>query len=116
MCSPPPLSPSAELAAVAAAFFASPDPDEVDLVFMFRRIQAFGSPKQDVRWPTFRETSVDASDGEIRAIAFQYGVSAAALLAMAMRDGVRTRAHVEENAFRLRAQIEAPPSAPHGEF
>ncbi|WP_454917083.1 hypothetical protein [Xanthobacter sediminis] len=49
--------------AFARALISGPDPDAEDFLFMARRIQAFGEPKVDVRWPTIGETSADASDG-----------------------------------------------------
>ena len=111
-------SPAPDLSAFARGFGAGPNPDAEDILFSIRRIQAFGMPKREVRWPTFAETQADAPDGEIRAVAHQYSVPAAALFALAETDGRRSRDTVEANAFRLKRHLDAGKSlsealAPH---
>ncbi|MDQ0506417.1 hypothetical protein [Xanthobacter agilis] len=103
----PAPSPAPDLPAFARDLVSGPDPEAMDAIFMFRRIQTFGEPKRDVRWPTYGETRADASDGEIRGIALQYSVPAIALLALATLEGRRSRDHVEDNAARLKGRLEA---------
>lgn len=92
--------------AFARALMSGPDPDAEDIMFALRRIGAFGSPRVEVRWPTFAETQAEASDGEVRAIARQYSVPAAALFALAEKDGERSRNAVEGRAFWLMRHLE----------
>lgn len=87
-------------------FFPPLDPEAEDFLFAMRRLQAFGTPKCEVRWPTIGETSADASDGEIRAVARQYSVPAAVLFALAEHEGRRSRDSLERNAFWLMQRLE----------
>ncbi|MFG1433196.1 hypothetical protein V5F69_19355 [Xanthobacter sp. V2C-4] len=98
-------SPAPEPKLTLDDFFPQPDPASADFFFMARRITAFGEPKVEVRWPTIAETHADACDGEIRAIAHQYSVPAAALFAMATESSHRSRDSVEGNAFFLMRRL-----------
>lgn len=99
-------SPAPEPKLTLDDFFPQLDPASVDFLFMMRRIQAFGMPKREVRWPTIAETPADACDGEIRAIAREYSVPASALFAIATESGHRSRFWVENDAFFLMQRLE----------
>lgn len=102
----PCASPAPEPKLTLDDFFPRLDPASEDFLFLARRIQAFGEPRHEVRWPTYAETQADASDGEIRAIARQYSVPSAALFALAERDGARSRTAMEGRAYWLMQRLE----------